>query len=75
MRILLAEDDPLLGDGLRAGLRQQLAFQYGVVLGDGILVHVQGHGFFHQLAHGVAARLGLCVLGIGEARVFRVGQA
>lgn len=23
MRILLAEDDPLLGDGLRAGLRQQ----------------------------------------------------
>jgi len=26
MRILLAEDDPLLGDGLRAGLRQ-LAFQ------------------------------------------------
>ncbi|HAL38710.1 MAG TPA: DNA-binding response regulator, partial [Polaromonas sp.] len=22
MRILLAEDDPLLGDGLRAGLRQ-----------------------------------------------------
>ena len=30
---------------------------------------------FHQLAHGVAARLGLCVLGIGEARVFRVGQS
>ena len=26
MRILLAEDDPLLGDGLRAGLRQ-LGFQ------------------------------------------------
>ena len=23
MRLLLAEDDPLLGDGLRAGLRQQ----------------------------------------------------
>lgn len=23
MRILLAEDDPMLGDGLRAGLRQQ----------------------------------------------------
>eukprot|EP01036_Dinobryon_divergens_P010559 gene10559-14144_t len=23
MRILLAEDDPLLGDGLQAGLRQQ----------------------------------------------------
>ena len=27
MRILLAEDDPLLGDGLRAGLRQQ-GFQF-----------------------------------------------
>ena len=26
MRVLLAEDDPLLGDGLRAGLRQ-LGFQ------------------------------------------------
>lgn len=26
MRILLAEDDPMLGDGLRAGLRQ-LGFQ------------------------------------------------
>jgi DNA-binding response OmpR family regulator len=31
MRILLAEDDPLLGDGLRAGLRQPASRSTGCV--------------------------------------------
>jgi len=46
MRILLAEDDPLLGDGLRAGLRQQ-GFQVDWVR--------DGHAAERELGRGVYA--------------------
>jgi DNA-binding response OmpR family regulator len=53
MRILLAEDDPLLGDGLRAGLRQ-LGFQVDWVR--------DGHAAERELATGAYA---VAVLDLG----------
>ena len=69
MRILLAEDDPLLGDGLRAGLRQ-LGFQVDWVR-DGVAAERELLTAQHQAAVldiGLPRRDGLAVLQTVRAR-------
>ena len=76
MRILLAEDDPMLGDGLRAGLRQ-LGFQVDWVR--------DGEAAERELASGVYAagvldlglprKDGMDVLQALRARRVKIGRA
>ena len=71
MRILLAEDDPLLGDGLRAGLRQ-LGFQVDWVR-DGEAAECESRTEAYTAAVldlGLPRKDGLAVLGaIRQARI------
>jgi two-component system OmpR family response regulator/two-component system response regulator QseB len=69
MRILLAEDDPLLGDGLRAGLRQQ-GFQVDWVRdGEAALREVLGEPYAAAVLDiGLPRRDGLSVLAAMRAQ-------
>lgn len=64
MRILLVEDDPLLGDGLRAGLRQ-LGFQVDWVRdGEAAETEARGHAYAAAVLDlGLPRRDGMDVLG------------
>jgi two-component system OmpR family response regulator/two-component system response regulator QseB len=69
MRILLAEDDPLLGDGLRAGLRQQ-GFQVDWVRDGGAAERELASGIYAAavLDLGLPCKDGLDVLAQLRAR-------
>ncbi len=73
MRILLAEDDPLLGDGLRAGLRQQ-GFQVDWVRdGDAALRELLAEPYGAAVLDiGLPRRDGLAVLAAARGQGLRL---